>query len=239
MRLRRGDEAKAARAGAAAHNQWGRPIAECLSTLAIAGAIGCAHAQEHLYDPPRGSIAIYSLEDGIRPERVAIGNDINVIAHADVRVMRGGRLVSLSGLDAKYGEAGLTFCWFMFQDIGVGPDSNPTWFLLNPRYSEIKEPRYIGAAVFRVDAKGNDYAMVVPVKHDDTALQDTGWSVQAAIRSRSDFLFRLRPGSLVPQLDAHAIYRMPDYCKETALPEIAVVEFGRTIPMLAVYPDRE
>jgi len=238
MRLRRRDDGKAESA-APAHTAWGRPIAECLAGLAIAGAAGCAHTQERLYDPPRGSIAIYSLEDGIRPERVAIGNDINVIAHADVRVMRGGRQVSLRDLESGTDGSGLTFCWFMFQDIGVGPDDNPTWFLLNPRYSEPGEPRYIGAAVFRVDSKGNDYAMVVPVKHDDTALQDSGWSVQAAAKSRSDFLFRLRPGSLVPLLDAHAIYRMPDYCKETALPEIAVVEFGRTIPMLAVYPDRE
>ena len=239
MRLRRGDERKAAQAGLAAHKGWGRPIAECLSALAISGAIGCAHTQEHLYEPPKGTIAIYSLEDGIRPERVAIGNDINVIAHADVRVMRGGRQVSLRGLESGTGGSGLTFCWFIFQDIGVGPDSNPTWFLLNPRYGEINEQRYIGAAVFRVDAKGNDYALVVPVRHDDTALMDSGWSVQSAVKSRRDYLFRLHPNSLIPLLDAHAIYRMPDYCKETALPEIAVVEFGRTIPMLAVYPDRE
>jgi hypothetical protein len=239
MRLRRSGGGKDAEAGAATRKAWGKPISECLAVLAISGAIGCAHTQDHLYEPPRGSIAVYSLEDGIRPERVAIGNDINVIAHADVRVMRGGKLMSLQDLEAKYGDSELTYCWFIFQDIGIGPDSNPVFFLLNPRYNEHDEPRYIGAAAFRVDAKGNDYALVVPVKHDDTAFQDTGWSIGPVIKSRSDFLFRLHPNSFIPLLDAHAIYRMPDYCKETALPEIAVVEFGRTIPVLAVYPDRE
>ncbi|MFH0884690.1 MAG: hypothetical protein V1861_03190 [Candidatus Micrarchaeota archaeon] len=239
MRLRRSGEEGAVEEKAPVRRGWGRPIAECLAALTLFGTVSCVHTQERLYDPPRGSIAIYSLEDGIRPERVAIGNEINVIAHADVRVVRDGKQMSLQDVEATYGDSGLTYCWFIFQDIGVGSDSNPVYFLLNPKYKEYNEPRYIGAAVFRVDAKGNDYALVVPVKHDDAALQDTGWSIGPKIRTRSDFLFRLHPNTLIPLLDAKAIYRMPDYCKETALPEIAVVEFGRTIPVLVVYPDRE
>jgi hypothetical protein len=220
--------------------KWGNSISEGLAVLALSGAIGCAHTQGVvLYQPPRGMIALYPLEDGIRAERVDIGGELHVLAEADVRILRNGKVRDLAGHEARYGPANLTYCWFIFQDIGLTIDGIPLFMLLNPRYMENGQPRHIGAVVSVPDGKGMSVDVVLPLKHDEYAPQDSGWELPPLPRSREGYLFLLKTGTFMPMLDDHALRRLPNYCKETALPEYAVVEYGQTFPVLAVYPRRE
>jgi hypothetical protein len=214
-------------------------MAECLAAFAISGAVGCAHMQERAYEPPRGSIALFSVEDGIQPEQVNIGGELNALIRVDMRIVRNGVMRDLATHEGKYGESGLTYCWFIFQATENGLNNGPGFLLLNPRYNDAGQPRYIGAILEFPVRGGEQVAAVLPVWHFHGAPMDSGWMMGGMPASRDGYLFKLEGKTFVPKLDNAAILRLPDYCKETTLPEYAVVEYGPTFPVLAVYPSRE
>ncbi len=251
MRLRNHAESRAAgplaapevRSGASSRFPAFRPLAEGAAALAIALlSTGCASTQEsgpREFAPPRGRIALYSIEDGIRPERVAIGDELNVLIRADVRIVRDGVMRDLGSHERIYGEGGLTYCWFVFQGTPDGLDGKPGYLLLNPRYREAGQPRYIGG-IREFSGRGGERAgIVLPVRHYPGYGDEAGWVLPRITASREGYLFYLEGDTFFPRLDGHAILRLPDLCKETVLPEYAVVEFGPTFPVLAVYPRRD
>jgi hypothetical protein len=215
------------------------PLAEGIAALAISAAIGCAHTQERTYEPPRGSIALYSVEDGIAPEQVNIGGELNALIRVDMRIVRNGVMRDLATHEGKYGESGLTYCWFIFQATENGLNNGPGFLLLNPKYKDAGQPRFIGAILEYPGGGGGTVAAVLPVWHFQGAPEESGWMMGRMPASRNGYLFYLEGKTFVPKLDNTAILRLPDYCKETVLPEYAVVEFGPTFPVLAVYPSRE
>jgi len=219
--------------------KWAKPISEGLAILALAGVCGCAHTQERPTAPSRESIALYSVENGIQPEQVDIGGELNALIRVDMRIVRDGVMRDLATHEGKFGDSGLTYCWFIFQATENGLNNGPGYLLLNPKYRDANQPRYIGGIKEFFGKGGETVAIVLPVEHWYGAPDVSGWILGRTPMSRNGYLFYLEGKTFVPRLDEYAVQRLPDFCKETVLPEIAVVEYGPTFPVLAVYPGRE
>ncbi len=216
--------------------RWAR-WKEAAAAVALAGAIGCAHAPEPVY--PQGPLSMYSLESAAEPERVIVGNDENVLLRPRVMIRDGAGARAIVDYEAAHQRRlSLAYCWFVFQDAGYEQDGMPVFFLLNPRYSDPGQPRYIGAILRFDDGRGTREA-VVPVEPEDVDLdtpRDLFWKFPEPPKRREDTLFYVYPGSVVPVMDALLASRMTDYCRETLSPQYYVPEYGPTRAALAVYP---
>ncbi len=219
--------------------EWGK-WKEALSGFALAGALlqsGCAHPPAPAY--PQGPLSMYSLESAAEPERVMIGNEENVLLRPRVMIRDGRGATDLVDYEARHQRRiSLAYCWFVYQDIGYSQDGMPTYFLLNPRYTDHGQPRYIGAVISFDDGKGIREA-VVPVEPEDVDIdtpRDLFWRFGDPPKSREDALFYVYPGTVVPVMDRLLASRMGEYCRETLSPQYYAVEYGPTRAALAVYP---
>ncbi len=224
---------------------WSR-LKESAAALALFGAAGCAHLEAGTPGPsaaPQGPIAVYAMEAAGEPERVQVGNEYNVLLRPGIRVREGRRERSLADYEARPGAIELTYCWFVFQDAGYAQDGVPVMFLLNPRYTEYGQPRYIGALLdFGPDQEGRPIQAVVPVSQErsEPDIPDNVlWSFGKAPQRREDALFFVYPGSVVPVMDWELASKLGEYCKETAFPQYQVVEYGPTAASFAIYPARK
>lgn len=223
---------------------WSR-LKESAAALALVWAAGCAHIEagaQGAAAPPRGPIGVYAVEAAGEPERVQVGEEYNVLLRPDIRIMEGGRVRSLADYEAGKSKADLTYCWFVFQDAGYAQDGAPVLFLLNPRYSEYGQPRYIGALLdFGPDQYGRPVQAVVPVSPERTEPdlpENVLWSFGKAPERREDALFFVHPGTVVPVMDGMLASKLGEYCKETAFPQYQVVEYGPTAASFAIYLSR-
>ncbi len=208
-----------------------------LGAAAIAASAGCAHAPEPVY--PQGPIGIYSLESAAEPERVMVGSEENVLLRPKIMIKDGRGAKDIVDYEAAHQRRlSLAYCWFVYQDAGYVQDGAPVYFLLNPRYADQGQPRYIGAILRYEDGTGIRDA-VVPVEPEDVDIdtpRNLYWRFAEPPKKREDALFFVMSGTVVPIMDRLLESRMGEYCHETLSPQYYVVEYGPTAAALAVYP---
>jgi hypothetical protein len=128
----------------------------------------------------------------------------------------------------------MTYNWFMYQDAGTGNQ-----LLLNPRYRETSQPRYVGAVVrdaTLTDGTRGDF--VVRVYGNATApASDSEFSpvVERDGRVRPEnVLYALQNGSLEPVRDSRLQQNLDECCMARASPMVSVVEYAATTAVLIV-----
>ena len=219
---------------------WSR-MKESAAVLAIIGLVGCAHGAAEPRAPPPGPIAMYSVESA-EPERVGVGTEVEVLLRPQVRIRDGKSERGITDYETRKGELDLTYCWFVFQEAGYEQDGRPVPFLLNPRFNQPGQQRYIGALLdYGPDSQGMPMQAVVPVtpeQDEPDTPTDLLWSFGKPPQSREEALFFVYPGTVIPIMDSLLVGRLGDYCRETAVPELHVPEFGPTRASFAIYPSR-
>jgi len=196
--------------------------------------------------PPTISLRAHVPSDAIEVERLG-GNPRRVRFRA-TRVMiaeEGGSPVSLAEYQRTHGEQNLTYYWFHYQDLGRRDSARrPIQYLLNPRYRERGQPRYLGQVMRGVTlADGTVGDFVVRVRR--TGLepsQGPEWSPVVDSRGRpTDVLYAVTfdsDGQALPVNDARlraTMGRMP-VARERASSVDTVVEFATTTPVVIVSP---
>ncbi len=196
--------------------------------------------------PPTISLRAHVPSDAIEVERLS-GNPRRVRFRA-TRVMiaeEGGSPVTLAEYQRTHGEQNLTYYWFHYQDLGRRDSARrPIQYLLNPRYRERGQPRYLGQVMRGVtltDGTVGDF--VVRVRR--TGLepsQGPEWAPVVDSRGRpTDVLYAVTfdsDGQALPVNDARlraTMGRMP-VARERASSVDTVVEFATTTPVVIVSP---
>ncbi len=196
--------------------------------------------------PPVISIRAHVPSDAIEVERLG-GNPRRVRFRA-TRVMiaeEGGSAVTLEQYQRDHGEQNLTYYWFHYQDLGRRDAARrPIQYLLNPRYRERGQPRYLGQVMRGVTlTDGTQGDFVVRVRR--TGLepsQGPEWSPVVDSRGRpTDVLYAVTfdaDGQALPVNDARlraTMGRLP-VARERASSVDTVVEFATTTPVVIVSP---
>ncbi|MFN7991099.1 MAG: hypothetical protein U0R44_02980 [Candidatus Micrarchaeia archaeon] len=214
-------------------------LKEGILAAAVFGA-GCAHLHPPLA-PPIGQVSAYALGGEQAMERVAVGGEIDVVLRATVHINDGRTQEHLVDYEKRHGQQDLTYCWFVFQDIGVTDENGPVYFLLNPRYRDPGEQRYIGALKsysVMTDTPSPPFEAVVPVEKEGVMTYNDQWIIAPFPKSREDALFYIQPGTFVPQVDGLLLRNLGVFCRETVAPDYAVAEYGPTFASLLIYPGR-
>lgn len=198
--------------------------------LVAAVMVGCAREPSIGVNAP---VSIYSLEEGHELlERVAIGDEIDVVARANVMIRSSGENKNIVDFEMGNRKLGLTYCWFVYQYTGVNESWGPVLYLMNPNYRDYGQPRYIGAVA---SDGSNDF--VVPLKEERDE-DEVRWVIPPPPARREDVLFTLKKGTLAPEEDQLFLRNIKSFCRETTLPEYYVTEYGETYVSLAVYQER-
>ncbi|MBU0527185.1 hypothetical protein KKE92_01785 [Candidatus Micrarchaeota archaeon] len=126
------------------------------------------------------------------------------------------------------------FYWMHYQKIGV--DKN---LLLNPRYTETSQPRYIGAVMRNITlTDGTNGDFVVRVYGNRTGpLEVSEFSpiVEKDGRVRPEnVLHQLETGGLNPQLTGPFVENLSESVRQRASPVDRVIEYGATTSVVVV-----
>lgn len=123
--------------------------------------------------------------------------------------------------------------WFVYarREWADGPGS-ADYLLLNPRYAEPGQPRFIGIvrgeSVLRLGGDSGRVADAIGGSAVDIALDQAG---------EPEVLYHLRHGSLEPLIDESLRGRLDEYATTTLTPYHMVVAFGNS-PVAAVVIER-
>jgi hypothetical protein len=142
--------------------------------------------------------------------------------------------VSLSDFEARHGRLNPAYCWFVFQDI----QPHTGMLLLNPQYQSQPQERYVGMllrGVMSTDGETGDF--VVRVRRVDGTSASLQWAPMMEQDGRvrpENILFRMRTGTLEPELDGHFLtnLRSASFIRESN--RVSVVEYGHTTPVVVV-----
>ncbi len=141
-----------------------------------------------------------------------------------------------------------TFYWFIYQSLG-GRDATgqPVLYLLNPMYSDTTQPRYLGVIYRNVtleDGKKGDFMIRVARSHLAPSPGNPEWKPMVQLGGKvalKDVLYELKPGTAEPIRDDRLAATMTAFENDnkslvrlTKSPTTAVVEYGETIPVVAV-----
>ncbi|MFN7991635.1 MAG: hypothetical protein U0R44_05755 [Candidatus Micrarchaeia archaeon] len=195
--------------------------------------------------PPEPTITAYVPSDQIVADRIG-GEPRRVRFRAD-RVMiqpQTGAAVPLADYERQHGTQNLTYYWFIYQDLrGSAARPSDDQYLLNPRYQESGQIRYLGVTLRNVtltDGTTGDFIVRVRESGRDPSTgprYDPIRENDGRVRPEN-VVFRLRAGTMEPMRDAMLTERMRSggVAFERASPAQTVEENGVTTPVLIVSP---
>lgn len=138
----------------------------------------------------------------------------------------------LAQFEAANGRLNLRYNWLMFQDV----QSSTGALLLNPRYEDPSQPRYIGMLLrgaTTTDGNTGDY--VVRVRHTELPSRGPEWSPAIERDGRvspDNVLFQMGTNTWLPVRDSRMVTNLQSVAFERTSPMLTVVEYGPTTPVV-------
>lgn len=179
--------------------------------------------------------ASMNIERAVRATQDGGTETIVTFTGRDTMIMqRNEGSMLLPEYEARHGRLELTYNWLMFQDV----QPHTGMLLLNPRYRDESQPRYVGMllqGVTTTDGASGDF--VVRVRRVERPSADFQWApiMESDGRVRPEnVLLRMRAGTNEPENDELLRRNVESIAFQRGGNMVSVVEYGPTTPVVFV-----
>lgn len=184
-----------------------------------------------------GTYAVTSLPDSITSQRVAGGgqggNGQTVRFSAQPLVQSFNFVGSITEFEERFGPQPVSFEWYILQEV-----RRSEHMLLNPRYREQGQPRYIGMVVRGVNVYDGVIGDCIVRVSENAGNPSSSPAYTPLVGSNGD----VSPENLIIPLEAGSLIATPPgngprggYAFTTKEPRLSVDEFGPATPLLVVH----
>lgn len=205
------------------------PMKEGALALGLAAALaGCGAAAQGRSEEPT-TPQNPSAATAQNPERGSSQDGAQSIARVSLEVVSGEAIGGATVLRAEITPEpeAATYHWFVYLHHPVAESGNTeltSYVLLNPRYAEPDQQRYIGIALPNVQFEdGTSGEAVVRVRTQNPQMRPTVLDIVYGSEGRPEVLFRLRSGTLDPIMDETLTQNMSAVAIETSRPAVVVL----------------
>ncbi len=219
-------------------------------------------SMDHIMPPPvQPPIPEYTVNARIEPERLS-GNPTRMrfraldvsVQEAAAQGQRQPAAVPLQQYEQRHGAQNLTYYWFIYQRTGRRDDNNEEiQYLLNPRYQEANQPRYVGQVMRGARVRMTDGSVqtgdfivrvrqgfqpstgpyFVPIREADGTVRVENVLCRVNVVVEGD--------SVQPKPVRDDLFRQrlaaEHFAMERQSPADTVVEYGPTTPVLVISPN--
>jgi len=221
---------------------WGG-LKDKLALGALALAAGCGHAavqSQPATTPNQGQQAVSTTPENSQSEERPMILEYGHMSAGQVEI--GTHRSRQGGLDLVTAQANVVggnsvFNWLIYQDVSPGTGL----LLLNPRYNESSQARYVGVVMRGItltDGTSGDFVVRVYGNASRPAsASEFGPVAESDGRIRPEnVLYRLEQSSLAPVLDTQYYSNRGTVSFIRDAPDVTVPEYGPVTPVVVIQP---